>query len=73
MFTKVLGIVADAAGNMYIVDSFRIRYLDITTNIISNFMGIGTNFAASIGDGGLRPLRQSPPPRWPSTRPETSS
>jgi sugar lactone lactonase YvrE len=46
------GLVIDSAGNVYVMDSnnYRIRFINVTTNIITTVAGNGT--AGYAGDGG---------------------
>lgn len=48
--TTTVGLVADAAGNLYFGDNFNIRMVDAATGIINTIAGTGPH--GYIGDGG---------------------
>lgn len=56
-FRNPRGILVDAAGNIYIADSYndRIRRIDAITNVITTFAGGGPS---GIGDGQIATLAQ---------------
>ena len=51
-FYVITGLAADSQGNLYISDGFlnRIRRVDVSTGVITNYAGTGT--AGYSGDGG---------------------